>query len=352
MMTAKRFRHGLVVGKFCPLHRGHELLIEHALAACNDLTIISYTKPEFQDYNPTSRATWLRSLFPSAHVLAVGDESLSALCADRSVPFRPIPHNEDSDEAHRKFVGWLCWKVLGHTVDAVFTSEDYGDGFAQALSAYFSNCSSATAHVAHVCVDKSRLTVPISGTTIRSNLHLHRDYLSPAVYASFVKRLCFLGGESSGKTTLAQALAERFSTEWVREYGRELWDRKSGKLEFSDMLEIAREQVARESLSAGQARRLLLCDTSPLTTLFYSQAMFGQVDQELEELAKRPYDFVFLCSPDFPFVQDGTRKDDNFRWRQHDWYISELKKRGIRYHVLQGPLESRIEKVTAVVNDR
>lgn len=38
MSTYKR---GLVVGKFCPLHLGHELLINRAQEACEELLLVS-----------------------------------------------------------------------------------------------------------------------------------------------------------------------------------------------------------------------------------------------------------------------------------------------------------------------
>ena len=38
------------------------------------------------------------------------------------------------------------------------------------------------------------------------------------------RRLALLGGESSGKTTLAIALAERLHVAWVPEYGRQRWE--------------------------------------------------------------------------------------------------------------------------------
>ncbi len=44
---SERFRRGLVVGKFCPLHLGHELLINRARSQCDDLIVLSYTKPGF-----------------------------------------------------------------------------------------------------------------------------------------------------------------------------------------------------------------------------------------------------------------------------------------------------------------
>ena len=40
-MTAPRFGLGLVVGKFAPLHRGHEFLVAQAEAACERLLIVS-----------------------------------------------------------------------------------------------------------------------------------------------------------------------------------------------------------------------------------------------------------------------------------------------------------------------
>jgi NadR type nicotinamide-nucleotide adenylyltransferase len=351
MSQAKQFKRGLVVGKFCPLHKGHEFHINHALSACDQVTIISYSKPEFEHCGRNAREAWLKALFPQAESLVIDDESLLELCKRRSLSFQEIPHNDAGDDIHRQFVGWLCVSVLSHTVDAVFTSEDYGDGFAKALAAYFTRHTPTPIHVKHVCVDKSRLAVPISGTTIRENPHLHRHFLSPIVYASFVKRVCFLGGESSGKTTLAQLLAGRIATVWVPEYGRELWDRKQGRLEYEDLLEIALTQVRRENDYSSHANKWLVCDTSPLTTLFYSLTMFGKAAPELQALSYRSYDRIFLCAPDFPFVQDGTRQSKSFRARQHAWYLNELSQRKIDFEVVTGSLETRTVTVLSSLRE-
>ncbi len=129
---------------------------------------------------------------------------------------------------------------------------------------------------------------------------------------------------STGKSSLAQALAAELGTVQVAEYGRELWEERAGQLDFADLLRIAEEQVRREHEAAGRAREWLVCDTTPLTTLFYSHAMFGCAEPALDALAGRAYDLVVLCEPDFPFVQDGTRRDESFRMRQHRWYEAEL----------------------------
>jgi hypothetical protein len=76
-------------------------------------------------------------------------------------------------------------------------------------------------------VNQARATVPVSGTLIRSAPLKYIGFLEPCVRAYFVHRVVLIGAESTGKTTLAQQLAERFDTTWVPEYGREHWEKKS-----------------------------------------------------------------------------------------------------------------------------
>lgn len=116
------------------------------------------------------------------------------------------------------------------------------------------------------------------------------------------------------------------------------------------MLHIAQTQIAREETLAMQSHHWLICDTGPLTTLLYSQRMFDQTTPELEQLATRHYDQVFLCADDFDFVQDGTRRDPAFRQFQQQWYERELNKRGITYTVVSGSVAKRVEQVQRALN--
>ena len=323
----KPFQHGLIVGKFCPLHRGHEHAIQTMLDACEQGFILSYTNPEFPGCEPAKRRRWLTHLFPQARILVLSAQE--------------APPNDADDLTQRRFVARICRERLHTTVDAVFTSEDYGEGFAKELSHQFGH------PVQHISVDPPRLTHPISGTQIRADIHAHRAHLPPVVYADFVQRICLLGGESTGKSTLAAALAAHFETHHVAEYGRELWETQNGRLDFADMLHIAQTQIAREESVAHTSNRYLFCDTSPLTTLFYSQHLFGHADPALEALALRDYTLHILCAPDFPFDQDGTRQDAGFRSEQDAWYRHELTRRGIRWIEAKGPVSQRIRQVAA-----
>ena len=376
------FKTGLVVGKFAPLHRGHQLVIDTALSQCDHVVLISWSIPEYPGCEPSVRVAWLAELYPQTTRLVVDQAWLNAWSEEHAQPALPstaestssseptalsadrrarsqapvIPNNDDPDIVHRQFVGWLCTHVLDCVVDAVFTSDDYGPGFAYELEQWFHDRGVADHTVTHVSVDPVRQIVPTSGTMIRSALGSWKQWLSPVVAASFVRRVTILGGESSGKSTLAAALAEYYGTEWVPEYGRELWDIREGSLSYEDLLLIATEQVHREEQAARTPRAIeigvLICDTSPLTTLLYCLDMFNRAEPKLYDLAKRTYDLVILCSPDFTFVQDGTRRDDTFRTAQHAWYQHELATRSIPHLVVSGSVQDRVSAVLQAFSGR
>ena len=316
------------------------------MADCDEVVILSYSKPEAPGCEAHRRERWLASSFPSAVRLVLDDARLARLQLDGE--FTTLPRNDDRASVHRRFVGMICRRVIGAEVNAVFTSERYGDGFAAELTADFRQRGRGTV-VEHVAVDEARRAVPISGSTIRADVHANRHWLLPGVYPAFVRRICVLGGESSGKSTLAAALAESLGTAIVPEYGRELWERRAGRLSFDDMLHIAETQVAAEDEAATRAHALLIGDTSPLTTLFYSRRLFGRADAALKRLADRRYDLTVLCAPDFPFVQDGTRAGRRLRDEQHAWYLSQLASRAVPWMLASGSVGDRVSEVRALL---
>jgi HTH-type transcriptional regulator, transcriptional repressor of NAD biosynthesis genes len=176
--------------------------------------------------------------------------------------------------------------------------------------------------------------------------------LAPSVYASLIARVALLGPESSGKTTLAVALAHALETRYAAEYGRELWVQREGRFDEACLLTIAREQVRREESLLCDCRDVLVCDTSPLTTVLYSQLLFGRVAADLEELAARQYELTVYCEPDFGFVQDGTRAGEDFQRRQDALGRAELQRRNIDVLVVRGSVEQRITQVLEALQAR
>src|SRR4051812_41705158 len=144
-----RFGFGLVVGKLSPLHRGHEHLLKRALALCERVLCLSYSSPELPGCGAAARRRWLSELFPEVSHLALDEDELARLRAQHG-PLPRLPDNDAPELEQRVFCAELCLRVFGVAVDAVFTSERYGDGFARELEAQFREAGHAEARVVHV----------------------------------------------------------------------------------------------------------------------------------------------------------------------------------------------------------
>lgn len=144
--VTKPFKTGFVVGKFIPLHLGHLYLLNTAQSLCDTLLILSYTSDD-KGFSVERRLAALNKHFPNAKIVVLNSG---------------VPDDNDDPMIHRKF---CVERIVSHgwdVPDVVFTSEDYGDGLAQYFSEYFNS------PVKHVCVDKDRLTFPVSATKIRN----------------------------------------------------------------------------------------------------------------------------------------------------------------------------------------
>ena len=164
-----------------------------------------------------------------------------------------------------------------------------------------------------------------------------------------MKRLCLLGGESSGKTTLARALADALGTAWVPEYGRQRWEELRETLGVDELVRVAQHQIELEDEVAQRSHGWLICDTSPLTTLHYCLADHGHAPPALHAMARRHYDLAVLCLPDFDFVQDGCRRDDAFRHEQHAWTEAQLALLGTKTLHVSGSVSQRVQTVLRAI---
>lgn len=314
-------RVGLVVGKFAPLHRGHQGLIERALGSVDKLVIAVYETPGFR-VGLDIRARWLRELYPDAEVLELDD---------------PVGSEHDPETTSRLYAEHFLRRYKS-TVTHVFSSEEYGARFARYLGAE------------HVLVDRQRSEVPISATLVRSDPFRYREFVDPTVYRSLVVKVCFAGAESTGKTTLAQACAERFDTVWMPEHGREVWEAKGRSLTSDDFVEIARGHLAREDELALRANRFLFSDTNAIATEFWSRFYTGRADPALVRVAEEVQDdyAYVLCRNDFPWVQDGARETGGgLLWQEHQQSLrADLERRGLQYLEAGGTVEERVELVS------
>jgi NadR type nicotinamide-nucleotide adenylyltransferase len=170
---------------------------------------------------------------------------------------------------------------------------------------------------------------------------------------SGVARIAVYGPESTGKTRLAERLAGHFAAAWVPEYAREFWDVHGG-IGLEDMLPIAREQWRREDAAAAHAERLLVCDTEALTTMLWSDVLYGTCPDEVRREAERRcrrYALYLLLDTDVPFASDPQRCFPDEAGRQVCLRVwrGALESRGLPFVTIRGGWEERERQAIAAV---
>lgn len=316
---------GLVIGKFYPPHRGHKFLIETALKQVDHLDVLICSRPN-QTITGEMRQQWMQEIHPSAQVRAIDD-----------------PGEDDNS----RFWAEYTVQILGRAPDVVFTSEDYGEAYAEFLA-----CR-------HVMVDPQRVNVPISATAIRLHPLLHWEFLEPCVKAYFAKRVSVVGAESTGTTTLARDLAAYYRTAWVPEYGREycenmqaagvdLWTYQWRSEEF---LAIAGKQQEMEDRMARESNRVLICDTDVLSTGIWHERYMRTRSSELEQMAQsHRHDLYLLTDCDLPFVQDGSRDGESIREWMTMRFEQVLTERGLPWAKICGRGAQRLKAAVREVD--
>ena len=96
-------------------------------------------------------------------------------------------------------------------------------------------------------------------------------------------RVVVTGSECTGKTTLAEALAEHYHTECVAEYARRFVLHKGAPPVYADVEAIARGQIALEDEVTGRSPDLVFQDTDLLSTVVYSRHYYGDCPAWIED---------------------------------------------------------------------
>jgi nicotinamide riboside kinase len=123
-----------------------------------------------------------------------------------------------------------------------------------------------------------------------------------------VATACLFGPESTGKSTLAAALARHYRTLHVTEYVRGFLDATQSAGTADDVPWIARGQRAAELATAKQVREILICDTNLATIMLWSEILFGDSPHWLREAAiRQKFDLWLVTDIDVPFEPDPQR---------------------------------------------
>lgn len=174
-------------------------------------------------------------------------------------------------------------------------------------------------------------------------------------------RIAVYGPESTGKTELATKLAAHFRAPLVAEYARERWDAQ-GALGLEDMLPIAKEQWRREDEAAREACNtfhdkqpgLVICDTDALTTMLWSDLLYGTTPDDVRRGAEKRckgYALYLMLDIDVPFAPDPQRcfPDPADREKAMRVWRGALDRRHLPYELIQGDWAQRETAAIAAI---
>ncbi|MET9514227.1 AAA family ATPase [Streptomyces sp. NPDC002994] len=344
-MTA--YKHGLVLGKFYPPHAGHHHLVRTARERCERLTVLVCASSA-ESVPLTDRVAWMRAVHPDVDVVGAVDDI-------------PVDTTDPAVwDAHMA----VFRAAVPQPVDAVFTSEAYGEELGRRFGADA------------VCVDPDRTAFAVSGTAVRADPVRFWDYLERPVRAALARRVVVLGAESTGTTTMARALTEHYRrrggvwerTQCVPEYGREYSERKLAALraqrpdaDWADVAFtteefplIARRQCDDEEAAAGAGSPVLFCDTDAFATTVWHERYLGGPNTDVARIAAtaRGGQHLWLLTDHdrVPFEDDGLRDGEHLRPWMTARFRDELTRTGRTFRTLGGPHEERLATAVAAVD--
>lgn len=321
-------RIGMVLGCFCPLHKGHMDLIMRAKKE-NDMCYIivcGYDGDKGEPLLPLSkRYRYAKETFKNDELIKVIYVNDTELGIDQSMSFS----------------NWEKWlNQVYIKMDAKDAEKDkiwyVGElGYMKCLHNLNENC-----------IYINRKELPISATIIRENPLKYWNYIAPAFRKVFSHNILITGTASEGKTTLTQDIAKYFGIPYSEEMGRlrlENTTKQDDELDFGDFhYNLYEQNKANADNIDGLANQgIVISDTDNLVTLMYARMYADEPNFKLSEddyqalyaIAKQQAKYIkwhkiFVLAPKGVFIDDGTR------WMGH----SDMESRQKLFNILIGLL--------------
>jgi len=358
----KRFKNGLCLGKFMPIHNGHVHMIREAAKQCEVVHVMVCSRL-CEPIDGEIRFKMAKDIF-------INEKNINVIhCPDE---------NPQYPEDNENF--WQIWHDSVYSyipeLDAVFASEDYVFAFAKCLN------------VEPVLVDKNRVAFPISGTDIRRNPFDNWAYIPDEVKSYFRMKIAIIGPESTGKSTLTTQLGEIYDGMVVDEYGRWYTENKvkTKDLKPEDFYHIAGEHyqsmLRAERICERDRKdcRYIFVDTEAIVTktflsmytdmndwynsdksddvTYYSDKIDGLIKLQIfgngfyQNVGK--IDLYLLTYPDIAWKDDGTRDFSEQKDRLlHFLRIkAQLEANNANFKIVMGKGDQRLQNAISIIKEK
>ncbi len=157
-------------------------------------------------------------------------------------------------------------------------------------------------------------------------------------------KIVFLGPESTGKTSISAAIAERSNATFVPEFARTYLHDHGTNYTLNDVIKIAETQ-ARIEQEAEATGKDVICDTDLITIKIWLEYYSWEVPEWLEFfIAKHRADKYLLLYPDIPWVADEQRKNQHDRMLLFNRFEQQLNAINANYSIIKGGGNARFEE--------
>ena len=309
---------GFYGGKFLPIHQGHVYSIVSAACEMDKLYVVLCIDEEEEKLLYKEAGTFYVS--PKKRISWIGQ-----IIADME-NVELIHINEYDFESGSK----LIKKAIPYPITHVYSSESsYGPIFEKLYPG-----------ARHMLLDEERKAYPISATEIRKNPYLHWDMIPKVVRKDFVKKVCIIGTESCGKSTMVRYLAKLYNTNYVHEIGRDYCETYSNNLTVQHFNEIAMKHFVTVEKMAEDSNKVLFVDTEAVTTQYYLDMYLKEYSTVIDKISEiQEYDLYIFLEPTVDWVDDGYRFSgtDEERKENNKFFKNLLYRKGINYSIIAGP---------------
>jgi NadR type nicotinamide-nucleotide adenylyltransferase len=166
-------------------------------------------------------------------------------------------------------------------------------------------------------------------------------------------RVVITGPECTGKSTLANQLAQLYKTICIPEYAREYVSNLGRQYDYNDLVHIAKMQLHQAHDLVNLGNGLLFLDTYLIITKIWFKVVYGNYPDWIDnELSNNNINLYLLCNTDIPWTPDPVRENGGeMREQLFLMYKDELKRLGCRYVIISGIGEQRLYGATKAVNE-
>jgi len=164
--------------------------------------------------------------------------------------------------------------------------------------------------------------------------------------------IAITGPESTGKSVLAEQLADRYQTVWVPEFARMYLSKIDRPYIYDDILEIAKGQHKSIEAILPLANKICFMDTELLVTRIWCDVKYKTCHPWIiENLKNQDFDLYLLTDIDLPWEFDPLREHPDKRKYLFDLYQKELDSLGFNYRIVRGLGEKRLKNAIAFVRE-